>query len=51
MEVGYADKHREQSQQHADLKGHLRAAGYAEVQPRLLIFGNTGGNLQLTASR
>ena len=30
--------------------GHLRAAGYAEVQLHLLIFGNTGGNFRLTAS-
>ena len=29
--------------------GHLRAAGYAEVQLHLLIFGSTGGNFRLTA--
>ena len=29
---------------------HLRAAGFAEVQVHLLIFGNAGGNFWLTAS-
>ena len=50
MEVGYADKYREKTLQHAELMGHLRAAGYADVQLHLLIFGNTGGKFQLTAS-
>ena len=50
MEVGYADKYREKTLQHAELMGHLRATGYAEVQLHLLIFGNTGGDLRLTAS-
>ena len=38
MEVGYADKYREKTLQHAELMGHLRAAGYAEVQLHLLIW-------------
>ena len=50
MEVGYADKHGEKTLQHAELMEHLRAAGYAEVQLHLLIFGNTGGNFRVTAS-
>ena len=50
MEVGYADKYREKTLQHAELMGHLRAAGYAEIQLHLLIFGNTRGNFRLTAS-
>ena len=49
MEVGYADEYREKTLQHAELMGHLGAAGYAEVQLHLLIFGNTGGNFRLTA--
>ena len=48
MEVGYADKYQEKTLQHAELMRHLRAAGYAEVQLHLLIFGNTGGNFPLT---
>ena len=50
MEVGYADKYREKTLQHAELMGYLRAAGYAEVELHLLKFGNTGGNFRLTAS-
>ena len=36
------EKNNLQLLQHAELMGHLRAAGYAEVQLHLLIFGNTG---------
>ena len=50
MEVGYAEKYREETQQHAEVMRRLRAAGYADVQLHLLIFGNMGRNFQLMAS-
>ena len=49
MEVGYISKYQEKHLQHQTLIGHLRDAGYAEVQLHLLIFGNTGGMFHLTA--
>ena len=49
-EGGLCVKYREKTLQHAELMGHLRAAGYAEVQLHLLIIGNTGGSFRLTAS-
>ena len=49
MEVGYISKYQEKHMQHQTLIGHLRDAGYAEVQLHLLIFGNTGGMFHLTA--
>ena len=48
-EIAYAQKYKEQYEQHRTLLDLLRNAGYADVQLHLLIFGSTGGMFKLTA--
>ena len=48
METAYMSKFKEKHAQHQQLVDCLREAGYADVQPHLLIFGSTGGMFHLT---